>query len=156
MDKASVVLYTKQEKFRRRYLDLWYGPSRILSKCGWMPRSACTSSCQNNLSNRIAADGLPGIVTEKPVFVSRPCCFVAPSKKDTPVRVHVLGSGAGGGFPQWNCNCANCRGLRSGSLQAQPRTQAAIVVSADEERWYLINAGPDIRQQIGAFDGLSP
>lgn len=72
------------------------------------------------------------------------------------MRVRVLGSGAGGGFPQWNCNCANCRGLRSGSLCATARTQSAIAFSAEGVRWYLINASPDIRQQINAFDGLSP
>lgn len=72
------------------------------------------------------------------------------------MRVRVLGSGAGGGFPQWNCSCANCRGLRSGSLPAQARTQSSIALSTDGERWYLINAGPDIRQQINAFTALFP
>ncbi|HEV8715244.1 MAG TPA: pyrroloquinoline quinone biosynthesis protein PqqB [Candidatus Binatia bacterium] len=72
------------------------------------------------------------------------------------MRVRVLGSGAGGGFPQWNCNCANCRGLRSGSLRATARTQSSLALSADGVRWYLINASPDIRQQINAFDNLSP
>jgi pyrroloquinoline quinone biosynthesis protein B len=68
----------------------------------------------------------------------------------------VLGSGAGGGFPQWNCNCDNCRGLRSGSRRARPRTQSSIALSADGVRWYLINASPDIRQQIESFPGLHP
>ncbi len=72
------------------------------------------------------------------------------------MRVRVLGSGAGGGFPQWNCNCDNCRGFRSGSLRAKARTQSSIALSADGARWYLINASPDIRQQINAFDGLFP
>ena len=72
------------------------------------------------------------------------------------MRVRVLGSGAGGGFPQWNCNCDNCRGFRSGSLRAKARTQSSIALSADGTRWYLINASPDIRQQINAFDGLFP
>ena len=72
------------------------------------------------------------------------------------MRVRVLGSGAGGGFPQWNCNCANCRGLRSGLRRARPRTQSSIALSADGVRWYLINASPDIRQQIESFDGLHP
>jgi len=70
------------------------------------------------------------------------------------VRVRVLGSGAGGGFPQWNCNCENCRGVRLGSRRAQPRTQSSIALSADGVRWYLINASPDIRQQIESFPGL--
>jgi len=72
------------------------------------------------------------------------------------MRVRVLGSGAGGGFPQWNCNCDNCCGFRSGSLRATARTQSSIALSADGARWYLINASPDIRQQINAFDGLFP
>ena len=72
------------------------------------------------------------------------------------MRVRVLGSGAGGGFPQWNCNCANCCGLRSGALHTTARTQSSLALSADGVRWYLINASPDIRQQINTFDGLSP
>ena len=72
------------------------------------------------------------------------------------MRVHVLGSAAGGGFPQWNCNCRNCSGLRRGSIRAAARTQSSIAVSADSERWYLANASPDIRQQIESFAGLHP
>jgi len=70
------------------------------------------------------------------------------------MRVRVLGSGAGGGFPQWNCNCDNCRAVRTGSRRARPRTQSSIAVSADGIRWYLLNASPDIRQQIESFEGL--
>jgi pyrroloquinoline quinone biosynthesis protein B len=72
------------------------------------------------------------------------------------MRVHVLGSAAGGGFPQWNCNCRNCSGLRHGSIRTSARTQSSIAVSADGERWYLANASPDIRQQIESFAGLHP
>jgi len=72
------------------------------------------------------------------------------------VRVRVLGSGAGGGFPQWNCNCANCKSFRSGSLRALARTQSSVALSADGDRWYLINASPDLRQQINAFPDLAP
>ena len=72
------------------------------------------------------------------------------------MRVRVLGSGAGGGFPQWNCNCDNCRGVRLGSRRVRPRTQSSIALSADGVRWYLINASPDIRQQIESFPGLHP
>jgi pyrroloquinoline quinone biosynthesis protein B len=68
----------------------------------------------------------------------------------------VLGSAAGGGFPQWNCSCANCSGFRSGTLRATARTQSSIALSADGDRWYLINASPDIRQQINASPWLSP
>jgi pyrroloquinoline quinone biosynthesis protein B len=72
------------------------------------------------------------------------------------VRVRVLGSGAGGGFPQWNCNCTNCKGFRSGTLPAKARTQSSIALSADGQRWYLLNASPDIRQQINNSPCLSP
>ena len=72
------------------------------------------------------------------------------------MRVHVLGSAAGGGFPQWNCNCRNCSGLRRGSIRATARTQSSIAVSTDGERWYLANASPDIRRQIESFVGLHP
>lgn len=72
------------------------------------------------------------------------------------MQVRVLGSGAGGGFPQWNCNCTNCKGFRSGSLRATARTQSSVALSADGDRWYLINASPDIRQQINAFPSLAP
>ena len=67
------------------------------------------------------------------------------------MKVRVLGSAAGGGFPQWNCNCDNCRGVRSGSLKARPRTQSSIAASADGARWALFNASPDILQQIREF-----
>lgn len=59
----------------------------------------------------------------------------------------VLGSAAGGGFPQWNCNAPTSKGVREGVLRAKQRTQASIAVSADGERWLLINASPDFRQQ---------
>jgi pyrroloquinoline quinone biosynthesis protein B len=72
------------------------------------------------------------------------------------MRVHVLGSGAGGGFPQWNCNCRNCAGLRSGRVRGVPRTQSSIAVSADGDRWILFNASPDIRTQIESFPPLQP
>lgn len=72
------------------------------------------------------------------------------------MRVHVLGSGAGGGFPQWNCHCTYCAGVRAGTLRARPRTQSSITVSADGERWVLINASPDIRAQIASFAPLRP
>ncbi len=72
------------------------------------------------------------------------------------IHVHILGSAAGGGFPQWNCNCANCEGLRSGRLNARPRNQSSIALSTDKQNWLLINASPDIRAQIGAFSPLQP
>jgi pyrroloquinoline quinone biosynthesis protein B len=72
------------------------------------------------------------------------------------VRFRVLGSAAGGGFPQWNCGCANCRGLREGTIAARARTQESVAVSADGEHWFLLNASPEIRQQIEDFSGLWP
>lgn len=70
--------------------------------------------------------------------------------------VHVLGSGAGGGFPQWNCNCANCRGVREGTIKASPRTQSSIAVSANGSDWILFNASPDIKKQMDDFPALQP
>jgi pyrroloquinoline quinone biosynthesis protein B len=72
------------------------------------------------------------------------------------VRVRVLGSAAGGGFPQWNCGCPNCRGVREGAIAASPRTQESVAVSADGQAWFLLNASPEIRAQIEGFAGLHP
>jgi pyrroloquinoline quinone biosynthesis protein B len=72
------------------------------------------------------------------------------------VRIRVLGAAAGGGFPQWNCGCPNCRGVRGGLIRATPRTQECVAVSADGECWFLFNASPEIRQQIESFSGLHP
>lgn len=72
------------------------------------------------------------------------------------MKISVLGSAAGGGFPQWNCNCVNCAGMRAGTLNARPRTQSSIALSADGVDWLLVNASPDIRQQILAFPALQP
>ncbi|MFZ3184596.1 MAG: pyrroloquinoline quinone biosynthesis protein PqqB [Pseudomonas sp.] len=70
--------------------------------------------------------------------------------------IQILGSAAGGGFPQWNCNCRNCSGVRNGSLRAQPRTQSSIAISDDGVHWILCNASPDIRAQIESFPALQP
>jgi len=71
------------------------------------------------------------------------------------MRVKVLGSAAGGGFPQWNCGCPNCSGFRNGTLKVRPRTQAQVAVSSDPSHWFLLNASPDLRQQILAAPELS-
>jgi len=71
------------------------------------------------------------------------------------MRVKVLGSAAGGGFPQWNCGCPNCCGVRDGAIKARPRTQAQVAVSSDPSQWFLLNASPDLRQQILAAPELS-
>ena len=70
--------------------------------------------------------------------------------------VRVLGSAAGGGFPQWNCGCPNCRAAREPSPKARPRTQESVAISADGAAWFLLNASPEIRQQVEGFAPLHP
>ena len=72
------------------------------------------------------------------------------------LKIHVLGSAAGGGFPQWNCNCLQCSAVRSGSPHHLPRTQSSIAVTANEIDWLLVNTSPDVLQQIKAFPALQP
>jgi pyrroloquinoline quinone biosynthesis protein B len=73
------------------------------------------------------------------------------------MRIHVLGSAAGGGFPQWNCNCRNCAGVRAGTVRAKPRTQSSIFVQAGGATdGVLFNASPDILEQIRANPALQP
>lgn len=62
--------------------------------------------------------------------------------------IKVLGSAAGGGFPQWNCNCRNCVSVRAGTPGFKARTQSSLAVSRDGENWALFNASPDLRQQL--------
>src|SRR5262245_36990336 len=70
--------------------------------------------------------------------------------------IKVLGSAAGGGFPQANCNCRNCADVRRGVPGFQSRTQSSLAASADGRSWVLLNASPDIRQQIAATPDLWP
>jgi pyrroloquinoline quinone biosynthesis protein B len=70
--------------------------------------------------------------------------------------VRVLGSAAGGGFPQWNCACPPCRAVRDGSRPARSRTQSSIAVSPDYRRWFLLNVSPDVHAQIESFPALHP
>lgn len=72
------------------------------------------------------------------------------------MQILILGSGAGGGFPQWNCHCENCKGLRQHTMQTSERTQSSIAVSKDGTQWVLINASPDLRQQINNHPQLWP
>lgn len=72
------------------------------------------------------------------------------------MKIKILGSGAGGGLPQWNCNCANCRRARSGSGHVLPRTQSSIAVSGNGIDWVLVNASPDILAQLRAAPDLQP
>ncbi len=71
------------------------------------------------------------------------------------LRVVVLGAAAGGGVPQWNCGCPVCRTARNGHSELQS-TQASIAVSADGAHWFLVNASPDLRQQLIATPQLHP
>jgi pyrroloquinoline quinone biosynthesis protein B len=68
----------------------------------------------------------------------------------------VLGSAAGGGFPQWNCRCTNCQLAWAGDHRVRPRTQAGLAVSADGATWVLLNASPDLAQQIRQCKALQP
>jgi pyrroloquinoline quinone biosynthesis protein B len=73
------------------------------------------------------------------------------------VKIRVLGSAAGGGFPQWNCNCRNCSGVRQGTLRASPRMQSSIAVCGQAAAaWALVNASPDILTQLRANPDLQP
>ena len=73
------------------------------------------------------------------------------------MRITVLGAAAGGGFPQWNCNCRNCSGVRTGSVRARPRTQSSIFIRPDASAdGILFNASPDILEQIRSHPALQP
>src|SRR6185437_4047733 len=68
----------------------------------------------------------------------------------------VLGSAAGGGFPQWNCGCRLCALLRAGDSRVRPATQISIAVSGNQSDWVIIGASPDLRQQIMQAPKLWP
>src|SRR5688500_19095235 len=68
--------------------------------------------------------------------------------------IRILGSAAGGGFPQWNCNCPRCRGVREGTLHARARTQSSLAVRGSNDAWALVNASPDVLQQLRAYPDL--
>ena len=70
------------------------------------------------------------------------------------IRIRILGSAAGGGLPQWNCACPNCIAARAGEIP--PQTQSSVAISGDDERWFLINASPDLAQQIERTPELQP
>jgi len=73
------------------------------------------------------------------------------------MRITILGSAAGGGFPQWNCNCANCTGVRSGAMRTKARTQSSIFIQPDlGADGVLFNASPDILEQIRSHPTLQP
>jgi len=70
--------------------------------------------------------------------------------------IKILGSAAGGGFPQWNCACHNCSGLRAGTLLGKGRSQTQVAFSATEGVWFLVGASPDLRAQIVTAPELTP
>ena len=70
------------------------------------------------------------------------------------MQIRLLGTAAGGGVPQWNCNCLICREARIGTGRVIPRTQSSVAVSADDRHWFLLNASPDIRAQIESVPAL--
>ena len=75
---------------------------------------------------------------------------------DKTLRALVLGAAAGGGLPQWNCGCPNCRAARDPASTIRPQTQSSLAVSADGMSWAVLNTSPDIRQQIAANPPLYP
>jgi pyrroloquinoline quinone biosynthesis protein B len=73
------------------------------------------------------------------------------------MKIRVLGAAAGGGFPQWNCNCRNCAGVRAGTVRARARTQSSIAVRGrDPAGWALVNVSPDITAQLQANPAFQP
>ena len=72
------------------------------------------------------------------------------------MKVKILGSAAGGAFPQWNCACTNCRAVRAGTFAGKPRTQAQVAITEDSRSWFLFGASPDLRAQIEATPRLHP
>ena len=72
------------------------------------------------------------------------------------MRIRILGSAAGGGLPQWNCNCPNCQRVRAGKNRAHRRTQSSVAISADGNSWFLLNVSADVRHQIIDFPQLGP
>jgi pyrroloquinoline quinone biosynthesis protein B len=72
------------------------------------------------------------------------------------MRVKILGSAAGGAFPQWNCACANCRAVRADTFRGKPRSQTQIAITQDGRSWFLLGASPDLRAQIEATPELHP
>ncbi len=72
------------------------------------------------------------------------------------MRLVLLGTAAGGGFPQWNCWCPTCRVARSDPGRAHPRSQSSAAISTDGQRWFLLNASPDVRDQLSRLEGTPP
>ena len=71
-------------------------------------------------------------------------------------KTRILGSAAGGGLPQWNCNCFNCKDVRNGKEHILARSQSSIAVTTDNQKWVLLNASPDIRYQLNDLSKAYP
>ena len=106
--------------------------------------SASTSAGPAAVTSTFIARGGDRRVQREPEVIA---CFYHRS-----VRVRILGSAAGGGFPQWNCRCPTCEAARGGA-GARPRTQSSIAIRGDEGPWFLANASPDLRQQLEVLAG---
>src|SRR5882724_1668002 len=72
------------------------------------------------------------------------------------MQVKILGSAAGGGFPQWNCACPNCHAVRGGQFRGKARSQTQVAISSDGKSWFLLGASPDLRSQIESSSELHP
>src|SRR3954468_8579366 len=72
------------------------------------------------------------------------------------MELRILGSAAGGGFPQWNCACPSCRAVRDGSRPARSRTQSSVAVSPERRRWFLLDTSPDVHAQLATLPALHP
>lgn len=72
------------------------------------------------------------------------------------MHIKVLGSAAGGGFPQWNCSCTNCTRVRQGIFSSRARTQTQVALSPDDSAWFLLNASPDLRTQLTTAPDFAP
>jgi pyrroloquinoline quinone biosynthesis protein B len=72
------------------------------------------------------------------------------------MQIKILGSAAGGAFPQWNCACANCRAVRAGTFHGKARAQTQVAISQDGRSWFLLGASPDLRSQIESTEELQP
>jgi pyrroloquinoline quinone biosynthesis protein B len=114
---------------------------------------------RNRAANKAAADPFQQFfrIGANRSFPSHVESFPAPPMSASPrLRAIILGSGAGGGVPQWNCGCRVCRLAWSGDPRVSPRTQCSLAVSADGEYWLLLNASIDLREQILATPALRP
>ena len=72
------------------------------------------------------------------------------------MQIKILGSAAGGGFPQWNCNCAGCQAVRRGDNGVHLRTQSSLAIRVTSGAWFLVNASPDVRQQLEMLRDETP